>query len=185
MPLIVSDINYTEDEYLDLELYSDTKHEFINGKLIEMPGESDLNNEIAMNIAFLLRRLLKSKGYSIYMQSVKVKSPNEPNYFYPDVFATKETTGDTKQYVKHQPEIIVEVLSDATRKYDMVDKFISYQNIPSLLYYILVEPEKVLVQLFYKENNEWEMISFTHTDEILKLPALQIQFNIEEIYNPE
>ena len=107
MAVIVSDKKYTEEEYLDSELYSDIKHEYINGKLIQMPGEKDLNNEIAMNIAILLRRFLKSIGYSVYMEGVKVKIPNEAKYFYPDVFATKEITGNGKQYIKHQPEIIL------------------------------------------------------------------------------
>ena len=117
------------------------------------------------------------------MEGVKVKIPDELKYFYPDVFATKEITGTTKQYIKHEPEIIVEVLSETTRKYDMVDKFISYQKISSLQYYMLVEPEKILVQLFYKENGDWEATSFTNVDDVIFLPALNMQLSLHHIYH--
>ena len=34
----------TVEEYIQLELQSERRHEFINGQLIEMPGEKDINN---------------------------------------------------------------------------------------------------------------------------------------------
>jgi len=184
MPLIISERTFTEEEYIQYELQSDIRHEYVNGKLIEMAGESDLHNEIAMNIAILLRQILKGSGYSIYMEGVKIKLPDEPKYYYPDVFATKEITGSAKQYIKYQPEMIVEVLSETTRKYDMVDKFINYQKIPSLVYYMLVEPEKTLVQLFYKMNNDWEILSFTGIEDVVTLLAWNKAFTLKEVYKP-
>ena len=61
MPFTISDIVLTEDEYIAYELQLEDKHEYINSKLITMPGESDLNNETAMNIAILLRKLMNRK----------------------------------------------------------------------------------------------------------------------------
>lgn len=183
MPIIAEQA-FTEEAYIQYELQSDTRHEYINGKLKAMAGESDLNNEIAMNIALLLRQFLKEQGYSVYMEGVKLKIPEELKYYYPDVFATKETTGSTRQYIKYQPEIIVEVLSETTRKYDMVDKFINYQKIPSLLYYMLVEPEKTLVQLFYKVNDDWEVISFTNLNDVIDFPMFKIRLSLTAIYQP-
>ncbi len=182
MPLIISEIILTEAVYIQHELQSKDKHEYINGKLITKHGESDLNNEIAMNVAFIPRQLLKQKGYSIYIEGVKVKIPDEPKYYYPDVFATREVRGNEKQYIKYEPEIIVEVLSETTRKYDMVDKFINYQKIPSLLYYLLTEPEQTLVQLFYKTNNDWEVLSFTNLNDIIDMPLLNIKVLVKDIY---
>jgi Uma2 family endonuclease len=47
---------YTVDEYLKLELTSEDKHEFVDGTLIETPGESKKANEIAGNSHIALRR---------------------------------------------------------------------------------------------------------------------------------
>lgn len=38
---------YTADEYFELEKSSDIKHEFVNGQIIAMPGESKIANKIA------------------------------------------------------------------------------------------------------------------------------------------
>lgn len=184
MPLITSEHTFTEEEYIQHESQSDTRHEYANGRLIEIAGESDLHNEITVDVALLLRQLLKENGYSVYMEGVKIKIPDESKYYYPDVFATKETIGTTKQYIKYQAEIIVEVLSETTRKYDLVDKFINYQKISSLQYYLLAEPEKILVQLFYKVNNDWEVASFTNIEDIISLPVWNKQFTLSAIYQP-
>ena len=51
---------YTADEYFELEKSSDIKHEFVNGQIIAMPGESKIANTIALNCAFYL--------YGFYME---------------------------------------------------------------------------------------------------------------------
>jgi len=77
----------------------------------------------------------------------------------------------------------VEVLSEATRVKDMTDKFIQYRKIDTLDYYLLVEPEKILVLLNFKnEKREWEMVSFTQKDEIISLLKLNISLSLAGIY---
>ena len=44
MGLVTHQRTLSEDEYISFELESDIKHEYVNRKLIDMPGESDLNN---------------------------------------------------------------------------------------------------------------------------------------------
>jgi Uma2 family endonuclease len=56
------------DEYIQYELRSERRHEFVNGQLFEMPGESDINNEIAGFFYTLFRLTLKKKGYIAYLK---------------------------------------------------------------------------------------------------------------------
>jgi len=42
-----SDKIFTVEEYIKHELTSERRHEFVNGQLFEIPGEKDINNEIA------------------------------------------------------------------------------------------------------------------------------------------
>ncbi len=98
-------------------------------------------------------------------------------------FRTKEPETDANRYVQFQPELIIEVLSPATRTKDMVDKFIQYRKINTLSYYLVIEPQKCLVLCHSKdENGEWDMISYTSPDEIIYLPVLDIALPIQEIY---
>ena len=47
METAVSDKIYTVEEYIQEELRSEVRHEFVNGQLFEMAGEKRLNNIIA------------------------------------------------------------------------------------------------------------------------------------------
>ena len=77
------------------------------------------------------------------------------------------------------------MLSDSTRKYDTVDKFIQYQKIDSLQYYILVEPEVYSVHCFSKdEKGEWQAAIYTKLEEVIDLKLLSIQLPLQSIYKP-
>ncbi len=175
---------YTVQEYFLLEEAQDVRHEFINGNLIEMSGASREHHKICKNLLRLLENLLKDKGYEVYIENMKVKIENENQYYYPDIFITKETETDENRFVQFQPELIVEVLSETTRTKDMVDKFIQYRKINSLNYYLIVEPQKCPVLCHTKdEQGEWDMASYTKTDEIIQLTLLNIALPLEEIYS--
>jgi Uma2 family endonuclease len=175
---------YSVQEYFLLEESGEVRHEFINGNLIEMSGASREHHKICKNLLRLLENVLRNNGYEVYMENMKVKIQNEDQFYYPDIFITKEPETDANRYVQFQPELIIEVLSDTTRTKDMVDKFIQYRKINTLTYYLVVEPQKCLVLCHIKDEiGEWDMISFTKLDETIQLPLININLPLREIYN--
>ncbi len=170
----------TEDEYFFFEEKSELKHELINGNLYEMSGISKYHNHITLNILILSRALLKTNIYDIYFEGFKVKTPNG-NFFYPDVLICHT---DANKYYTEKPILIVEVLSETTRKYDLTDKFIQYQKIETLEYYLCVEPEQQVVLFYYRQDDEWITETFTKDEQLISLPKLNISFSLKEIYNP-
>jgi len=180
----VNDKIYTVEEYIQYELKSDRRHEFINGQLFEMPGEKDINNQMAGLIYILLIQFLKSKGYQVYNHDVKVAIPDGRKFYYPDVFATKEEKSLDNQYIKYTPEIIVEVVSESTQVTDYVDKYIDYTKITSLRYYIIIEPETVLITVYEKdETGNWFARKYTNINDAVKLEKLQTEFLVKDIYS--
>ncbi|HZH96700.1 MAG TPA: Uma2 family endonuclease [Flavisolibacter sp.] len=173
----------TVAEYIQMELQSEKRHEFISGELIEMPGEKDINNQIAIFICTFLVQHLMPKGFQVYINDVKVAIPDRTKYFYPDVFATKELRTGENQYIKYEPELIVEVISPSTHITDTVDKYIAYTSIPSLKYYLIVEPETVYTTLFSKNaEGKWEAMSYVRNTDVLLLPQLDIVLPLNEVY---
>lgn len=181
-----STIILTEEDYIQLELSSDIRHELINETLIDMPGDSPIHNFITGTFYIIFRQLLKSTDYIVFMEDVKLKIPDEKKYFYPDIFITKEKFNPSTGYILHDAELIVEVLSPSTRLFDSVDKFIEYKKIPSLQYYLLAEPEKQYINCLTKnKEGVWESLIFTELDEKIELPALEnISLTVKEIYQP-
>ncbi len=183
MKIATSNKKYTVEEYIQHELKSEVRSEFINGQLFEMPGEKDINNEIALRIAFLLMQLLKEKGYEIYAHDIKVKIFGEDKYYYPDVFITKELKTVSNKYIKFEPSLIAEVVSETSQVNDYVDKYIAYTKIPSLQYYIIIEPETTLITCYKRdENGEWITSKYTQLEDLIKLSALDISLQVKQVY---
>ena len=183
MRALTSDKVYTTQEYIEHEWKAPVRSEFINGQLFEMPGEKGINNKIALRIAFLFMQFLERNGYNIYAHDVKVEIFGEHKYYYPDVFITKEAETQLNQYIKTQPVLIVEVVSESSQVTDYVDKYIDYTKIPSLQYYIIVEPETSLITCYTRnENSEWHTIKYTRPDDEVKLDALDISFQLKQVY---
>ena len=172
-----------EEEYFEFEERSELKHELYNGNLIKMSGVSINHNEITLNIAILLKQLLKGTTFKVFVESVKVKT-HLGNFFYPDIMVCHP---NPKKYYSTEPILLIEVLSASTRKFDLVDKFIQYQKIQTLEYYLCVEPEKQVIY-FYKKvvNNEWqEMKTLTQENDKVSLDKLGISFSLKDVYEPE
>lgn len=179
----VDDKIYTVEEYIKFEWQAEQRHEFINGKLFEMPGEKDINNKMAFIIAMVLYKFLESKGYEIFSHDVKVAIPGGKKYYYPDVFITKEERNVNNQYIKYEPEIIVEVVSETTQVTDYVDKYIDYTKIPSLIYYIIAEPETTLITVYEKdEAGNWIARKFTNYDDVIKLDKVEVELQLRSVY---
>ena len=173
---------FTVDEYIQHELKAERRSEYINGQLFEMPGEKDINIELAFQIAQLINAQLKPKGYFTYINDVKVAIPGGEKYFYPDTFSTREPKGYENQYIKYSPELIVEIVSPGSHSHDYIDKYIEYTSIPSLQYYLIVEPETILVTMYKRSAEGWEVEKFTKLSNVISLPALDVELPLKEIY---
>lgn len=179
MKAIELDKPLTEEEYFLFEEKSELRHELINGNLYEMSGVSIFHNDIVGNLYLLFRTFLKGTEWKIAFESFKVKTPGG-NYFYPDIAVCYSKT---EKYFSAQPLLIAEVLSDTTRKYNLTDKFIQYQKIETLQYYLCVEPEQQVVVFYYKQENEWTAETFTKDEELISFPKLNISFPLSDIYH--
>ncbi|MBA4139892.1 MAG: Uma2 family endonuclease [Segetibacter sp.] len=177
---------YSLEEYIKIDETGTVRHEFYNGKLIPMPGESLLHNSRCLLIYRLLFQTLPDT-YSIFVESVKVKIEGEDKYVYPDIIVIKKQPAKNlpyADYIIYEPLLIAEVLSESTGKHDLTDKFILYQKISTLQYYLAVEPEKQLV-LFYEKNDEgeWMTKSYTELNEEIELKSLNVSINLNDIYS--
>lgn len=173
----------TVEEYIEFEERSEIRHEFINGNLIPMPGTTLFHNDICINLVMLLRSLLSKVDYKIQQENVKVQISTEKDYTYPDVVVTSDKRDFKQRYVIQHPSVIFEVMSKNSRIEDAADKFIRYKNIESLQNYILVDSEKIFVEVRVKlENGDWEASTFLQSDERFSIPALGVELELLAVY---
>jgi Uma2 family endonuclease len=165
------------EDYLAGELVSDVKHEYIAGEVFAMTGTSINHNRILGNVFTSLHTHLADTPCSVFGADIKVKAGN--HFFYPDIIVDCEPkNGD--EYVTDTPLIIVEVLSKSTRKLDQTLKRLSYQSLPSLQEYVLVEQDFVDIEVC-RCNNHWQPEHYYLGDK-LYLAAIDLHLPVENVY---
>ena len=170
--------NITEQQYLEQERLCAVKHEYINGGPQAMAGASENHNRITGNIFGAFHTQLKGSACEPLVADMKVKAGR--HYFYPDVMVNCEPD-DNDPYFKTSPRIIVEVLSKTTNRMDKTTKRIAYQAIASLQAYVLVEQNRVEVQVLTRESG-WQAAYYYLDDEIV-LASVGIVVAVKDIYD--
>jgi Uma2 family endonuclease len=176
---------YTAQEYLEAEVNSVDRHEFINGEIILMAGGSPNHNEITSILNAILRVSLKGQPYSIFASDQRLWVPQLNNYTYPDVMVVAKPielqSGRTDTITN--PLLIAEVLSKGTRAYDRDDKFAAYRSIPSFQEYLLIDQYRLRVEQYSKTDaNKWIFSEYSSMGDKLMLTSVQVEVAIADLY---
>ena len=105
-------------------------------------------------------------------------------YTYPDVVAVcgEAAFEDDEVDTLLNSTMIVEVLSPITEAYDRGDKFRQYRELASLREYVLVAQDKVLVERYTRQGEDWLRADFRSLDESLRLDSIDCEIPLREIY---
>jgi Uma2 family endonuclease len=179
----VSARTYSVEEYFEIENHSEIRHEFEDGLLIPMPGETLNANEIAGNISATLRKELRQKGYRIFTHDIRTIVHERRLYRYPDLVITASNTIKDIRHVT-EPVLIVEVLSESTEEIDRNKKFRQYTALPSLQYYLMIHQDMALIEFYQRKENSktFEFNFFDRLSETINLPVLGTSISLEDIY---
>jgi Uma2 family endonuclease len=165
----VSQRTLSVEEYLEFEQVSETRHEFLDGTLHAMAGETQEHEEIVLNIAEVLRPVARAKGYRLYTTTIKLRVVGS-RYRYPDVMVMCVPKSESR--IESEPCLVIEVLSSSTESVDMNDKLAEYTRLPSLQWYVMVSQHRRLVTVYSRSVNGWEVQVLEENGEI-DLPCLQ------------
>ncbi|MCB1776323.1 MAG: Uma2 family endonuclease [Candidatus Competibacteraceae bacterium] len=172
---------FTYDDYLEWEKRQPERHAYIRGEVFAMTGTSDRHNDISLNLTTLLRQHLRGTPCRVYMADVKVRVEKADCGFYPDLQVTCAESDHADRYVKRSPILIVEVLSESTASFDLGDKFAFYQQLDSLREYVLVDQERMRVQVYRRQDGQW-WVDNIGPGEQLRLDSVDLECPIETLY---
>jgi Uma2 family endonuclease len=177
---------YTSEEYLQIEIDAQERHEYINGEIFLMTGGTPNHNQIALNFSSELNVSLKHQPYRVFMADQRLWISQKKIYTYPDVMVVR---GDLqfqegRRDTLTNPVFIAEVLSSSTRNYDKDAKFAAYRTIPSFQEYFLIDQYTMHVEQYFKsESKRWSFWEYDEADERVTLHSLSLQISIEDLYN--
>jgi Uma2 family endonuclease len=175
-------LRFTPEEYFQWEEEQQLRHEYINGEVYAMRGGTQNHGRIASNIIFILKGHLRGGGCQVGNSDCRVNILETDDFVYPDVSVTCDESDRTAVQAIKYPCLVVEVLSPSTANYDRGDKFRMYRRNPMLRDYLLVDAEKIAIDLYrHNESGNWEIINYQPGDKI-ELKSVNLSCLIEDIY---
>jgi len=179
--------NYlTAEEYLYAERNADGKNELMNGKIFTMAGASLQHNKIVSNLIGNINPFLKGKSCEVFPSNMRVNIPSTNSFTYPDltIVCGKPELMDDHFDNLLNPIVIIEVLSPSTESYDRGNKFFTYQRIPSLKEYILVDSTACSIQTIVKKDDDlWQFTTISDLASSITIQSIGQTILMPDIYD--
>jgi Uma2 family endonuclease len=171
--------NLSAAEYLEQEIESEIRHEYVDGRLYAMAGESKRHEVIVLNIAYTLYPLTKAKGCRLQTKTIQLRVSSS-RYRYPDIMINCLDNNDPR--LEDTPCFLLEVISASTADTDSHKKLSEYTRIPSVERYVLVEQHTKLVVVYKRQGEVWLVETLEETGEI-EIPCIGTTLTLEQIYD--
>ena len=171
------------EDYLAGELDAKRRHEYVEGVVYAMVGARVRHNRISMNASAMLYSKLEGNLCEAFNSDMKVRVQNLKGirFYYPDAMIVCESTSDEVAF-QDKPVVIVEVISESTRRTDETEKRESYLSIDSLQVYLRVEQSVACVKVDRRTEDGFISQQYDELTNIIPLPTLGIELPLSDLY---
>ena len=178
----------TLEEYLTYDDGTDVRYELVDGELVEMPSESDVNNAIAILLIVAFARYVP--GHWLRRGTEIVVSGSRAIARVPDVMVLTEESAAALEGAPRSiilldmlsPQLVVEVVSPGSdnelRDYRHKRSEYAARKIPE---YWIADPEQKQVTLLTLVEGLYEEAVFTGTNRLLSLTFPTLQLTTEQV----
>ena len=172
------------EDYLAGEEDSEIRHEYLGGAVHAMAGGSADHAAISANAIGSLFSQLRGKPYRTFTSDLKVRIdlPEHTRFYYPDVQVVCDPSAGDARY-QERPVVVIEVLSESTRRTDLGEKKDAYLAIPSLKVLLLLESDLPYV-LVYRRRPEAGFAMEVHdgVKAVIPLPEIEASLPLADLY---
>ena len=138
----------TYEDYL-LFLDDGKRHEIINGDHFVTPAPKTKHQKVSFNLTVALGSFVKQRGLGLVLVAPSDVILSDENVVQPDLLfvSTARATIVTEDNIRGAPDLVVEIISETTRKKDEVTKRKLYERFGVQEYWV-VDPELETVKIF-------------------------------------
>ncbi len=183
-------IEATWDEFMDFLEETTYKAEYCNGRIIIMGLASAIHELLVSYITTLLVNHYQRNGINVFSSNLGVKTSDQKGFFNPDITVVKGKLDfyNNSIAIILNPFIVVEVLSESTKGYDLNEKLFKYQMMESLQEAIFVDRFDKIIYKFKRSETPKTWIETIHDEgnpeiliDTMKANLLDIFDNLEGI----
>lgn len=187
MSLPRESVRHSPEEYLAFERRAETRHEYLDGQIYEMSGESLAHSRICVNLAREVSAQLKGMPCEALSPNMKVRTSEAGLFAYPDltIVCGEPIFHDKRRDVLLNPRVIFEVLSPSTERYDRGRKFMRYTSaLESLADYVLISQDIPLIEHLERQPGGRWLHAFVHgLTETVHLTGIDCNVRLSEVYD--
>lgn len=179
---------YTYADLLEWE--GDTRYELYSGQPRAMSSPSDVHQEISVALSAQLYNYLRGKKCRVYYAPFDVRlfeekgeSPEDTDtVVQPDLMVVCDPDKVDRHGVRGAPDLIIEILSESTRKLDRLIKFNLYQRAGVREYWI-VDPVSRTVAVYTLEEGAYHGAETYSADAVVPVGVLEdCQIDLSEVF---
>jgi len=159
----------------------DRRFELVDGQIFAFAGAMPVHNALVSRMVVLLDGIV-SEPCRVYSGQQGVRIEERQLYVIPDIVLSCEATLPQQRDLL-APLVIVEILSPATRDYDIVRKRRLYASLPSLANFVFVDTAERRVTVFTREREAWWSENST-SGESFAIANVRFRFEapVDELY---
>lgn len=176
---------YTYADYVALEAYSPTKHEFLDGEIYAMAGGSEEHSALSAAMIHALSGVVANRLCRVHTSDLRIYVEARRLATFPDasvICGPLQKHEPSPEVTALNPWLLVEVTSDSSEEYDLEFKREAYQTIPSLREYIVVSHRERRITVHSRSlSGTWSTEVATRGQHIT-LPSLQRELVVDDIY---
>ena len=152
------------DDFLVMEKASDQRHEWVDGVVYAMSRGTPEHGRLTARVMMRMLNPLLDEGCEAFASDTPIFIEAASHHTYADASVVcgslvtrtvRDKNGQSIGEAVVNPTIIVEVLSDATERYDRDGKFEAYKKLSSLEQYVLVSQAERLVEVRARVGDAW------------------------------
>jgi Uma2 family endonuclease len=182
----ISNARLTPEEYLEIELLTEYKNEYLDGQVYARLGTTWAHSSIITNLRYCLYSQLRDSIWKAHASGLRVRTADASMYAYPDAMIFEGTPGiDTYKTTDTltNPTVIFEVPCPVTSLFDRRARIEKYRSLESLKEYVLVSLERVFVERFVRgPRGGWLSSTVDHIEDSIALASAPAKLQLRDIY---
>ena len=149
--MVKQDIRSSQLTYEDYLLFPDDgkRHEIIDGDHYVTPAPKTKHQKVSINLTVALVSFVKQRGLGLVLAAPSDVILSDENVVQPDLLfvSTARASIVTEDNIRGAPDLVIEIVSETTRKRDEVTKRKLYERFGVQEYWV-VDPELETVKIF-------------------------------------
>ncbi len=171
------------EQFLAAEADAETKHEYVGGVVYAMAGGPARHHRIATNALGSLYAQLRGRKCQTFNSDmlVRVRCAHHTRFYYPDAQVVCRPA-PPDQLFQDEPVVVVEVVSESSRRTDEQEKREAYLSINSLHAYVLLEQKQAAATVWRRTSSGFKCGRWESTEATVPLPEIEAVLPLAEVY---